>query len=493
MLGLGGLSEAIGALSGSGTVTNSGTLAAILTEGSNGGSSTFSGVIQNGTGGLGLTKIGGGILTLTGTNTYTGATTVSTGTLLINGPTGSTAAGSAVTVSGGTLGGTGTVNGTVSLVSGGKVAPGTSPGILKTGNVSFVSGSQFLVEVNGSGASNFDQLNVTGTVTLTGSTLVSSGTITSSPGQQIVLINNDGTDAVIGTFASLAEGDTVTINGTSFVLSYQGGSDANDVTLTQAGPVSYSGEGALELRRVGNSVQFVDDGTIIDSRPIASLTNPIRTITVTGGVATNDTLTVNYGSNGFFGVNVLWHGGVGTGDNDTLRVVGETFTSATHTFGANLPTTENSGSIVYVNAGGTATISYDGLEPVDMTGSVIQNLVFNLPAGGNVATLSDGSTANDGISQLSSGGTFELTNFSNPTATGSLTINGGSGNDDFVVVSVDSQFPATATLAINGGTGSDELRGTLIDTVVLSTSSSLGFSGNKPGSTTSFSGIDGSS
>ena len=40
-------------------------------------------------GNVGLTKSGAGTLTLTGTNTYTGNTTVSTGTLLVNGSTSS--------------------------------------------------------------------------------------------------------------------------------------------------------------------------------------------------------------------------------------------------------------------------------------------------------------------------------------------------------------------------------------------------------------------
>ena len=66
---------------------------------------------------------GAGTWTLSGANTYTGATVVSAGTLLING---STHADSAVSVaSGGTLGGTGTVYGAVSAAAGGALAPGS--------------------------------------------------------------------------------------------------------------------------------------------------------------------------------------------------------------------------------------------------------------------------------------------------------------------------------------------------------------------------------
>jgi len=83
---------------------------------------TLAGVIQNlnsGTGG-GLTKAGSGVLTLTNANTYTGATNVSAGSLLVNG---SIDALSAVTVSSAAvLGGSGTIGGSVSYSSGANFA-----------------------------------------------------------------------------------------------------------------------------------------------------------------------------------------------------------------------------------------------------------------------------------------------------------------------------------------------------------------------------------
>lgn len=72
-----GVSVNLGIISGLGTINSSAGAATI-----NVGSGTFPGVLQNGAGTLALAKVGTGTLTLTGANTYTGATQVTNGTLL---------------------------------------------------------------------------------------------------------------------------------------------------------------------------------------------------------------------------------------------------------------------------------------------------------------------------------------------------------------------------------------------------------------------------
>jgi|694.fasta_scaffold27196_7 fibronectin-binding autotransporter adhesin len=74
----------------------------------------------------GLEKTGENLLTLSGSNTYTGLTTISAGTLAVNG-----SITSAVNVANAAiLSGTGTVSGLVTVAGGGILAPGNSPGTL---------------------------------------------------------------------------------------------------------------------------------------------------------------------------------------------------------------------------------------------------------------------------------------------------------------------------------------------------------------------------
>ena len=125
-------------------------------------SGTYSGVMS---GSGSLTKAGAGAVTLSGTSGHSGATSVSAGSLLVNGRL----TNSAVTVgNGATLGGGGTIDTLVTALAGGTISPGNSPGLLTLGSLDLEVGSATLLEILGSGSTagiagiDYDQLLVTG-------------------------------------------------------------------------------------------------------------------------------------------------------------------------------------------------------------------------------------------------------------------------------------------------------------------------------------------
>jgi autotransporter-associated beta strand protein/T5SS/PEP-CTERM-associated repeat protein len=151
-IGVGGTTGVLGVS----TLTNNGTLIFNRSD-----APTYSGIIS-GTGAV--RKQGDGTLTLSGSSTYTGATAVDGGTMLVNGQLGDTA----VTVNAnGLLGGTGTILGGVTVASSGTLSPGNSTGVLTVGSLSLLPGSHTLMEIDTT--SLYDQIVGTGTLTYGGS------------------------------------------------------------------------------------------------------------------------------------------------------------------------------------------------------------------------------------------------------------------------------------------------------------------------------------
>jgi hypothetical protein len=173
----------------------------------------------------GLVQVDSGTLQLTSTTTNTA------GTLRLNG--GKLSANGTLAVSGGTLDGTGAVG--ANALSGGLISPGQGG----PGRLSFTSdlnlGANAALLLDGTGivpGTGYDQLSVTGAVAL-GNCALQVASLPSVPtGTTFVIINNDGAEAVTGTFKGLPENAVLLVNNQLFRVSYHAGT-GNDVTLTQ--------------------------------------------------------------------------------------------------------------------------------------------------------------------------------------------------------------------------------------------------------------------
>jgi autotransporter-associated beta strand protein len=187
------------------------------------GTCTFSGDISESGAGTSLEKnVASTTLTLTGD--VDTDIVLNTGGLVFNGT-----AQQNITQAGGTLRGTGTCNGLLT-VQGGGFEPGGSIGVFNaSGGLTMAGPGSLNIELSGA---NSDRVNVNGAVNLTAPNLNLSGT--PSLGAVFTIIDNDGADAVTGIFAGLAEGQTLTSGGNDYEITYAGG-DGNDVVLTCTG------------------------------------------------------------------------------------------------------------------------------------------------------------------------------------------------------------------------------------------------------------------
>jgi fibronectin-binding autotransporter adhesin len=196
-----------------------------LSVGAKAADTTFAGAIS-GTGGL--TKVGSNKLTLSGTNSYSGNTSVQGGELIVNG---AIAASTTTTIgNGATISGSGSV-GHLTVNSGGSVNPGNSPGTL-TVNGNYNQAGTLVAEITGLAAgTQHDQLIVNGTVSLSGSLTTQFTAGSYQLDDMIFLILNDSNDAITGTFSGLAQNGLVTsYGGWDWVISYNANSATNSFT-----------------------------------------------------------------------------------------------------------------------------------------------------------------------------------------------------------------------------------------------------------------------
>ena len=98
------------------------------------------------------------------------------------------------------------------------------------------------IEIEGTTAcTQYDQVVVQGDINITGASLNITGSYAPKVSDRFIIMDNQGSNAITGTFNGLAEGTAFNTNGMRFRITYQGG-DGNDVVLT---PVLFEWIGAV--------------------------------------------------------------------------------------------------------------------------------------------------------------------------------------------------------------------------------------------------------
>ena len=352
-LNLNGYNTNVNGLSGGGVVTNSGSGTPSFTVGNNNQTSTFSGVIKTS---LSLTKTGTGTLTLSGSDTYTGGTTISAGTLTVD--------------AAGLLGG-GNYSGNISISSNALFNDVSMSGQTRTLSGT-ISGGGSLTET-GSGT-----LVLAGSNTFSGGATVKSGVLRgqasgSAFGAGSITIGDSGGSAnatvngnLSGTFTNsitVASGNTGTAS-----LTANGGPtftglitlNSHNLTLSDHDPTlnltlggGVTGSGNLSLNNNNSTGSIIlqtgsinNTGSITNTGTTASLISAVIGPNVTGVVenSVSSQLTLS-GSNTYSTGTTLTAGLLTVGINSTTSGSGPTTTISNGATGTGL-LTANGGTLV---------------------------------------------------------------------------------------------------------------------------------------------------
>ena len=429
------------------------------------GNTTISSAITTGTGALNVNTSGSGSVTLSGANTYTGATTVNSGALSLSG--------SSTTIQGALIQNGGTINETTSSQIGSASAVTLNSGTLNlsngtsqtlTGNLNTFAGSTINLGTSGAGAAL--TLNQAGTDKLNG-VVAGSGSLTTGGTGTTILV---GANTYSGgtTTSSTVDITNSSSLGTGSVTVNSGGTVQTQNNITVANAFSVSGTGASSNGAIENL-----SGANTISGPITVAGNSriqadLGSLTLSGAVGIGSN-TLNVGGSG----NTVVNAGITGASGSSLTKDG----SGTLSLGVANPTFLGS---IAINAGTLQT----------NTSGAISGNALSLASG---ATLNLGGTSQSvgaftgaGALNLGSNGSFTLLGSSTLSGTlagtGTITLNTGSTltlganfNDSGINIVLNG-----GTLKLNGTTDTfgtlDVTAGSIIDfgnpaTSVLSVSS----------------------
>ncbi|MBI5345710.1 MAG: autotransporter-associated beta strand repeat-containing protein, partial [Chlamydiae bacterium] len=411
-LDMGGFDQGFGSLTGSNNITSSSAGSITATFGfDNTSPAAYSGIIQNGSGTVGITKTGTGTLILSGANTYTGTTTVTAGILKGGAANvfGGSVSASALVMGGGTLDMGGFNQAFGSLTGSGTITSGSAGSITATFGFDNTSPAAYSgIIQNGSGAvaitkTGTGTLILSGANTYTGTTTITAGTLKGG---------------AANAFGGSVSASALVISGTLDM----GGFDQAFGSLTGSGTITSSSAGALTATfGLDNTSPAAYSGLIQD------------------GLGTVGVTKTGAGLLQFSGASPNTYTGTTTVSAGTLQL--------NKTVGPAVPST-----VVNINGG---TLQLAAADQISNSAAVtISPGTFDL--GGNTETISSltfqAGTLSQGGATLSLSSTATALTMRDTTISGNITLSGGIGGD--IVFDNTNNGTATISGTLNLGSAS---------------------------------------
>jgi autotransporter-associated beta strand protein len=416
ILDVNGTGPTLPGIVGTGTVDNTAAGATLVTI-NNSSNASFTGVIQNTGGAISLDKMGTGVQTLNGVNTYTGNTMIDAGTLSINSEASLGVASNQLTINAGTL----EVN--TSITSARTINLANAASTIQ------VDSGQTYTDNNASG--------------LTGTGLVKSGAGTMVVTNPLTL---SGTVSVSNGILELQSG-TSTVGSAPTIA---GGTNAAPATLTLDSGASLT----LPAFSIGTSGSLVGLLHINGGTFTATGTTTLTGVSNSGG---GGVVTVEAGSTATF-ANVNF----GTNDGGTFKVLGGTVSMGAVSIPRSGAVTGGASpdfSHGVIVSGGTATIASIALGTANSWGTLNVN-GGSCTVTGTVTMANQATSGRGGALQVGGTGTLtlqdpagvQMAGVNNNIAQVNVQTGGTLFAQGFVMIAADTVTGAQANINMNGGT-----------------------------------------